>query len=133
MTRVRVNEGSTGLLTGTLVDASGVAVPQADVSQILLSLFDLDSVDLTVSPTQGILNGRLQVDITDEVVVDATTGAFTWVLQPDDNVILNARRQVERHRALVTVSYGATGSPPGLPAQALVECEIEVLNLQAMR
>jgi hypothetical protein len=127
MNRVRVNEGSTGQLTGTLVDATGTAVPITDVSMVLLSMIDLDSADLTVSPVQGILNDRLQADVTADIAIDAD-GRFTWVLQPEDNIIVNPRRQVERHRAIFTFFYGAVGSP-AVSALARVECEIEVQNL----
>ena len=97
-----VFEESSRTVTFTLKDQAGVVVPLADIDTITLTLYDFGTYSGTVtSPSRGIINGRIDQDVknTNDVTVHATTGLVTWVMQPDDNVIVVKRRLVERHFA----------------------------------
>ncbi len=135
MDRYRFNEGSSGTISGTILDpqTSPEAVPLASLTSATLTLFDLNTVDLG-SPISGIINDRHQQDVLNANDVEITDGAFIWSVQSADTVILTERRQVERHRALFTFTWGISSSPSVSPQEyrtSTYECEIEVANLVA--
>lgn len=122
MDRFRCQEDSTFVISGTILDQDDAAVALAALTAATLTLFDLDTYEPGSSPVTGILNERDAQDVLNmnNVTIHATSGLFTWTLQPDDNVIVTPRRQVERHRALFTFTWSA--------GSFNYECEIEVVN-----
>lgn len=126
MTRVRFREQCPDQITGTLVDQQGVAVAGTRVTGITLTLWDLETGVLSTSPQEGIINGRSDDDVlgSGEASVDAD-GVFVLQLSADDNAIVNSRRQVERHRALLKFTWTADEAI----GSTNVEIEIEVENL----
>lgn len=125
MTRFRFDERSSGCIEFDIVDREGVAVPAANLTTAELTLFDWETgAGFTgESPKPGIINNRDAQDVlnTNNVAIDAD-GHVIWSLQPDDNIIVNPRRQIERHRAVFRFTW-PTGSFP-------YEIEIEVVNLR---
>lgn len=123
--RIRVNEQSSKTITFTLKDNAGAAVPLSAIDTATLTLYDMDTGTPGASPTTGIINGRDAQNIKNahDVTIAATSGLITWELQPEDSVIVTARRQVERHRAefLFVATSGATLD---------YQLEIEVVNLR---
>jgi hypothetical protein len=122
--RIRVNERSSKTNSFTLLDNVNVAVPLTAISIAELTLYDVDTY-VPASPAEGILNSRDGQDVlnTNDVTIHATSGLVTWAMQPDDNVIVTLRRQVERHRAefrFVTTSG----------AELDYQFEVEVVNLR---
>jgi hypothetical protein len=101
ITRIRLNERSSRTVTFTLKDNADVVVPLADIDTATLTLFDLDTYVPGASPAEGIINSRDAQDVlsANNVTIHATSGLVTWAMQADDNPIVTARRQVERHRA----------------------------------
>lgn len=121
--RVRVNEGSTKLIEFDILDEDGEGVPVASLSSATLRLFDLDTYVPGASPAEGILNDRHDQDVlNDNDVTINSSGHVVFTMQPDDNVIVTPRRQIERHRALFAFTW-ATGTYQQ-------EIEIEVVNLR---
>lgn len=127
--RERFNEGSSGFIRAQLVDQNGDPVEEQNLSAATLTLWDVETGSAQVSPSEGIINTREAQDILgsgsplgDNDVTYEANGYFRWDVQPEDNVIVNPRRQVERHRALLIFSW--TGG------QLTYEVEIEVVNLR---
>lgn len=121
--RFRMTEQSTGIIEGDIVDQDGEAVPAASLTAATLTLYDYDTGAGGGSPAPGIINDRDAQDIlnANDVTIDSD-GHFIWSVQPDDNVIVTLRRQVERHRAMFLFTW-ATG-------EFRYECEINVINLR---
>lgn len=124
ITRIRVNENSSRTITFTLKDNAGTVVPLADITEAELTLYDMDS-HAPGSPAVGIISSRdaQNVKNANNVTIHATSGLVTWAMQPEDNPIVTARRQVERHRAQFrfVVSGVELNSEP---------IELEVVNLR---
>lgn len=122
MDRFRCQEASSFVISGTILDQASTPVPLASISAATLTLYDIDTYDASGSPIDGIINSRNAQDIRNahDVEIHATSGLFTWTMEPDDNPIITSRRQVERHRALFTFTW--TGGSFNY------ECEIEVVN-----
>lgn len=108
LTRIRFTEGSSGIIEGDIVDQDGVPVAAADLTTATLRLWDMDSYPASASsPMDGIINDRDGQDIlnANDVTIGLsstspqTDGHFTWHVQPEDTIIVNPRRQMERHRA----------------------------------
>lgn len=130
MDRFRFNEQSSGIIEGDIVDEQDLPVTADRLTEATLTLYDLETGSLTTSPIAGVINSRLEQDAKDanDVALDAgspaTDGHFVWSVQPEDNIIVTPRRQVERHRAVFRFVW-ATGQFP-------YECEIEVVNLRML-
>jgi hypothetical protein len=123
MTRERFNQGSSGSITGTITDAAGQAVPASSLTASTLTLYDLETYEPGASPMVGIINSREGQDVLNahDVEIDSG-GVFTWSVQPEDNAIVNTRRQVERHRALLHFEWDG--------GEFNEQVEIEVVNLR---
>lgn len=123
VTRFRFDEQSSGTIEGDIVDANEDPVPAASLTAAELTLFDWDTGAGGGSPQPGIINDRNAQDVlnTNNVTIDSE-GHFIWSVQPDDNVIVTARRQIERHRAMFYFAW-ATG-------EFRFECELDVVNLR---
>lgn len=130
MDRLRFNEASTGAIEFDIVDEAGIGVPTADLTAAQLTLYDVDTAAPAPdgSPAQGVINGRSVQDIlntNDVTIVDVgSPGAahVTWQVQPADNIIVTARRQVERHRAMFRFTWSGGAFD--------YEIELEVVNLR---
>lgn len=122
--RIRVSEASTKLVEFDVLDETGAGVPAASLTGARLTLYDIDTY-VPGSPTTGILNGREAQSVLNAngVTID-TVGHVEWPMDPDDNVVVNPRRQVERHRAEFHFTW-ATG-------EFHQEIEIEVVNLRSV-
>jgi hypothetical protein len=123
--RVRVNEQSSRTVQFTLKDNTNTVVPLASLSTVTLTLFDWGTYAPGASPVVGILNSRdaQNVKNTNNVTVHATSGLVTWSMQPDDNIIVTLRRQIERHRA--EFRFVLTSG-----AELDYQMEVEVVNLR---
>jgi hypothetical protein len=121
--RERFNEESSGFIRGQIVDQNGDPVLSTDLTLATLTLWDLETGSANTSPRQGVINDRDAQDIlaSSDVTYEAD-GYFRWDVQPEDNIIITSRRQIERHRALLIFGW-ATG-------QITFEVEIEVMNLR---
>lgn len=127
--RERFNEGASGFIRAQIVDQAGDAVEVASLTSATLTLYDVDTGSADVSPAEGIINSRDQQDILpagspfeeNDVEYEAS-GYFQWNLQPEDNIIVTPRRQVERHRAMFIFTWNGGSFP--------YELEIEVVNLR---
>lgn len=131
VTRYRFNRGASGLISGTVTDpATGSAVDAAQLTAAMLTLFDLGTGVLDASPVEGIINSRDRQDILalgssplgDHDVSYGTAGAFTWMVQPEDNIVVTSRRQIERHRAVFEFDWDS--------GRQVQEFEIEVVNVK---
>lgn len=132
MTRVRFSEQSSARITGTILDRDGTLVPASEITAATLTLYDLE--------TRTVINDREVQDIlgsgsppeengvtiydTLQTDTDSTTYNFAWILEPDDNIIVTERRQLERHRAVLHFTW-ATGDMNQ-------EVEIDVDNLPSV-
>lgn len=129
MVRIRMTERSAGPVYGTLVDESGAAVPGSRVTAILLTLYDKESVDIEdgTPTTADVINERLNDDVlgSGEATVNES-GAFVLHLTADDLPIVNRRRQVERHVAVLAFAWTNVDDSVG---SVKVPIEIEVENV----
>lgn len=107
MSTVRILAGSRGSVSGTFTDELGTGLPSAHLASVRLTLSNIETENLAASPTEGIINARED----DEVFAASPSwlsvddqGAFTLTLEPDDNVIVVSRRQIERHRVALKVT-----------------------------
>lgn len=129
--RERFNRESSGYIQAQIVDQDNNPVDPNDLTEATLTLWDVETKDASVSPVAGIINSRDAQDILGsgsplgtndvEYLYGDNLGYFKWTLQPADNVIVNPRRQVERHWAIFTFGW-TTG-------QFMVRAEIEVANV----
>lgn len=125
--RFRFTERTSGFIEGDIVDENDDPVPASVLTAATLTLWDLDTGVFDGSPTVGIINSREEQDIlnANNVELDAGSpavdGHFKWSVQPEDNIIVTPRRQLERHRAMFLFVWD-TG-------QFRYECEIDVVNL----
>lgn len=122
MDRFRITEGSSLVINVAIEDENGDAVPVASLTAATLTLYDWDTGALGTSPHEGIINDRDEQDVLNANNVTITNGSAVWAVQPEDNIIVTDRRQVERHRAQFVFTWD-TG-------QATYECEIDVENLR---
>lgn len=123
MDRVRVNERSTKLIEFDVLDEDGAGVPAANLTTAQLTLYDMDTAAPGESPDESILNDRDAQDVLNvNDVTISSVGHVEWTMQPDDNVIVTSRRQLERHRAQFLFTW--------VGGEFRQEIEIEVLNLR---
>lgn len=98
-------EGATSRITGTLVDETGTGITLGYLVSVTLTLTDQE--------TGAVINSRDQQDVlnANDVTIDAN-GNLTWILAPEDNVILsstiNSLGIVERHVALFEWVYATS-------------------------
>lgn len=128
LTRYRFTERQSGEIRVALPTVDGAALTVDDLTAVTLTLYDCATY-VPGSPTTGILNERDQQDIrggspAGGLNVVYEEGEAVWTIQPEDNVIVTSRRQVERHRALFVFTW-ADGAFP-------FEVEIEVVNLRTV-
>lgn len=120
--RVRVNERSTKIIEFDILDENGDGVPAASLTDAELTLVDLDTF-VPASPDTGVINSRLDQDVLNaNNVTISSAGHVTWTMQAADNVVINTRRQVERHLAKFYFAWSG--------GQFRYEFEIDVLNLR---
>lgn len=128
LTRFRFDEQSSGSIEFDILDREGELVSVSGITTAELTLFDWDTgaAGLGASPRPGIINGRDTQDILNANQVTLsdtpTVGHVLWELEPDDNVIVTDRRQVERHRAMFYFAWA--------DGEFRFECEIDVNNLR---
>lgn len=116
VTRIRVNEGASEVITGTILDRNGVLVRASSLVSAYLTLYDMDTY-VNGSPATGIINERdhqdilgagspptqNQVTIYDDLQTDTdgTTYSYKWESEKAlDHPVVTKRRQVERHMAV---------------------------------
>lgn len=123
--RIRVNERSSRTVTFTLKDNTGTVIPLTAIDSATVTLFDLDTYVPGASPAEGVINGRDGQDVKNahDGTIHATSGLVTLAMQPDDNVIVTPRRQVERHR--LEFQFVTTSG-----AELDYQIEVEVVNLR---
>lgn len=115
-----IKEGTTPKYTATIKDENGTAVPQADLTTITLTLYNLSST------ARDIINSRdaQSVNNTNNVEINATSGLLTWSMQADDTVIIDSNKRVERHRALFIFTWDS-GAKKGIH-----EVDFDVENIE---
>jgi len=102
MITIRVNQDSSGVIAGTVVDGAGAAVAGSRLTSVLFTLFDVETHNPDTSPVEGIINHHVGEEVlgASPSVVDEA-GAYTIPLEPEDNPVLTPRRAIERHRAVL--------------------------------
>ena len=95
-------EGASGRLSGTLVDDENVPISLGYITAVTLTFSDQE--------TGVIINSRDHQDVLNKNgVVITADGQLTWILTPDDNIILspdiNSLGTTERHVALFEWTY----------------------------
>lgn len=124
--RFRFDERSSGSIEFDILDRNGDGVPAGSLTTAELTLFDWDTGAGGGSPHPGVINTRDGQDVNntnDVTILDTpTTGHVLWSVQPEDNIIVTNRRQVERHRAMFLFIW-----PTG---EFRFECELLVTNLR---
>ena len=93
-------EGTTAIYSTTLVDEDSVAIGGAQVTVMTLTYYDVE--------TNQILNSRDEQNVlnTNNVTLSAG-GVLEWLLQSGDTVIIDDRKELERHKALFTWLWGS--------------------------
>ena len=123
--RFRFDEQSSGCIEGDILDREGEPVSVDALTAAELTLFDWDTGanGVGLSPRDGIINDWDSRDIlnANNVTIDSA-GHFLWNIQPEDNVIVTNRRQIERHRAMFLFTWA--------DGEFRFECELDVVNLR---
>lgn len=126
--RFRFDEGSSGSIEFDILDRDGEGVPVAGILSAELTLYDWDTgaAGTGDSPRPGIINNRDAQNVqnlNDVTLSDAVTiGHVLWLVQPEDNIIVTNRRQIERHRAMFLFTWS--------DGEFRFECELLVTNLR---
>lgn len=97
--RQEIAEGGSALLTATLLDEAGAAVPLASLGTLTLTLYD-ESSDAIINLRDG-----TNIKNANGGTVHATDGSFSLLLGPDDNPITDPTKRAERHIALIIGTY----------------------------
>lgn len=120
--RVRVNEQSSKTVEFDILDENDLGVSYGSLTAGTVTLLDLETF-VAGSPPEGTINNRdLQNCLnTNGVTIDAN-GHVIWTMDPEDNVIVNPRRQIERHRAMFDFTWNG--------GSFAFEFEVEVVNLR---
>lgn len=118
MTKFTVNELNSARYTAQLMDETGSGF--GAVTSLTLTLYS--------KATLAIINGRNQQDVlnTNQVTLNALTGALRWDMLPLDNPILDDSQGWEEHRALFTAKWG------GGTKQMNHEVMLKVINLRRL-
>ena len=113
-----LNERTVAEFSADLVRESGEAIDKNILASLRLTLYDVI--------TKEIINDRHKQNILDDNDVTVSDdGRLTWVLQADDNVMVNSALVKERHRALFEWTW-----PPGPTAKpGNAQIDIVVRNL----
>ena len=98
-----VNEGNSMVYKATLLDPDDVAITEALIVSITLTLYD--------SGTGTIINSRNAQNVknANQVTIHATSGLLTWNALPADSPIVSSvlpAGETEQHIALFRVVYG---------------------------
>lgn len=102
----RMNELTTGVYTGSLVDDTGAAIGAASLVTLTLTLYDaITKTYINARNAQNILNAN-------NVTVDSS-GNLIWSVQALDNLIVNDTLSTELHVALFQWTYGAGAAKSG--------------------
>jgi len=91
-------ERSSGVVTATLTDESGTAVPLATVTALTLTLYD--------QGTRAIINSRRNQNVLNAngVTYGASNGLVTWLVRPADMACVSGAPE-EVHVALFTCKW----------------------------
>lgn len=103
---VEVWEGTRRVVTMTVRDTDGVAIPLASMTTITLTLKKSGN-PINERDAQSILNAN-------GGTYHATSGLLSIVLTPDDNIMVGAG-DVERHSALVEFTYASGQKEDSFP------------------
>lgn len=116
-----VKEKSTVKYTATIKDETGAAIPAANLSSLVLTLWNMSD------PLKAVINSRSAQNVlnANNVTVDSN-GLVTWTMQPADNAIQITTNRVERHRALFVFTW-ASGAKQGAH-----EVDFDVLNIEKL-
>ena len=96
-----VQERQTATVTFTLRDQAAAAVPSAQLTTALITLYD--------QRTQTVINSRNAQNVLNlnNVAMHDTSGVVTWTVQIADQAIQNAQLEVEKHIALFSFTWSA--------------------------
>ena len=98
-TQARYDPQISGKFTGTLLDSDGTAIPLANIDALTLTLTNAaDGSTVNSRSAQNVLN-------TNNVTVDSTTGALTWLIQPEDTTLVDTDLASEDHVAVFNWTY----------------------------
>lgn len=103
--QIIIPEKSSGpVMTMTLLDELGAAVPLAGIGTATLTIYARDEA------SQPIINSVDHVNIknTGRGVIHATSGLLTLTLDAADNSIQNTANDLEWHRFLIEIGYNST-------------------------
>ena len=103
--QVIVPEQSSGpLITLTLLDETGTAVPLAAIATATLTIYAKDEATLPIVNAVDHVN----IKNANQGTIHATTGLLTLLLAALDNTIVNAANDLEWHRLLIELTYSGT-------------------------
>ena len=96
-----VEEGTTPILTMTLQDQASAPIPLVALTTLTLTSYDVRTGTIINSRNaQSVLNAN-------NGTYHATSGLFTWELQPADTIRVSATAPIEEHAALLQWSWNS--------------------------
>ena len=94
-----VEEGTTPVFTVTLQDQASAPIPLVALTTLTLTSYDVRTGTIINSRNaQNVLNAN-------NGTYHATSGVFTWALQPADTARVTAATRIEEHAALLQWSW----------------------------
>ena len=102
-----VKQAHSHQFTDTLVDDEGVAITLANISTMTLTLWNGDETP----GAAAIINLRTAQDVknANNATMHATSGLFTWDMQPLDNPLRDATAEEELHPFYLAVTHTQAG------------------------
>ncbi len=96
-------ERTSAVYDATVEDDAGVAIPVANLTSVVLTLYDVATGEIINSrDDQNVLNAN-------NVTIDSL-GALQWIMQVADNIIQSADSVIEHHIALFEFVAGGRSS-----------------------
>lgn len=111
-------EKTTRVLTATVKDENGTAIPGTSLTTMTYTLYDEDT---RTASGAGIINSRTGIDCKASV---SAAGLLTLELTPTDMAIQTTTKDQERHRLLLEWTY-SSGSRRGSYEAVLVVSNVE--------
>lgn len=100
--QTRYDPITSGKFTGTLLDVDGTAIPTANLDALTLTLTNARTgATINSRSAQNVLNAN-------NVTVNSTTGALTWLIQPEDTTMEDTSESWEDHIAKFDWTYETT-------------------------
>ncbi len=112
MKTFEILERTSARYSATIKDESSTVVPSADISEINLTIFNLDSASKDIINNRGAALSNYSIFNANGGTMNATSGELLIDLSEADNQIMDTNISHERHMVQLEIKYNiVSGSP----------------------